>query len=404
MPKLMGWNTWDYYLDRVTPEDIYENIDALKKMPFADKLKYIVLDDGWQKDWGDWVENKKFACGLEAVAKRILSAGFLAGIWLAPLLMKPSCEGFEERMNWFCKDSDGNYIRSEGGTYVIDPTIPEAKRFLTDTYAKLYSYGYRLFKVDYLSPLLEVKDLSDPSASAYSALSDLIRDIKAATGPDAVILGCSLPIQCGADIAPSMRIGVDIHNQFTHVKWIAEALAWSWQFNGSTTRIDPDFLVVRGKDTSDEELSWVGEPNYTAPKRRAEMTDREFFRSRWRQGDQFNEVEAETWAYLVAVSGGNIFLSDRMSVLNSKGIAIIKNAIDAATDGVRPKYIKGDDRLPSLWLSDNKMLLINWSYSPAVISVETDAAEIESDKDFSFKDGTLAVSLLPHECFFAKTK
>lgn len=30
MPKLVGWNTWDYYLDNVTAEDIFENVQPLR--------------------------------------------------------------------------------------------------------------------------------------------------------------------------------------------------------------------------------------------------------------------------------------------------------------------------------------------------------------------------------------
>lgn len=402
MPKLTGWNTWDYYLNRVTPDDIFENIEALAKMPFADKLDYIVIDDGWQKEWGEWVENEKFACGLDTVAERIRSCGFLPGIWASPLLMKEVCEGFHAREHWFCRDEHGEWIRSEGRTCVIDPTVPEAKEFILDIYRRLYGYGYRLFKIDYVSPLLKVKRFHDPSATPYSALRDLIRDVQECTGKDAVILGCSLPVQCGADIAPSMRIGVDIHNHFGHAKWIAEILSWTWMYNNRTTRIDPDFLVVRGLDTANEPLKWEGSPNYTAPKRMCDMDDTDLFRSRWRQGDQFNAVEAETWAYLVALSGGNVFLSDRMSVLNQRGVEIINDAISAAKEECRPVYLKTDSRLPSLWLAKNALLLVNWEDIPVTQEIGGIDHPLQSQKPFISQNGKLTVTLLPHESFFAR--
>ena len=400
MPKLVGWNTWDYYLNRVTPEDIFENAEALSKMPFADKIRYVVIDDGWQKEWGIWRENEKFAVGLDAVAKEIAKRGFLPGIWMAPLLMKSTCEGFEERMHWFCKNEKGEYLRSEGGTYVIDPTLKEAKEFVLDNYRYLYACGYRLFKIDYLSPLVGVRSFSDKNATPYSALTELIIDIQRATGEDAVILGCSLPVQCGADIAPSMRIGVDIHNHFGHAKWIAESLSWTWMYNNRSTRIDPDFLVVRGLETANEPLIWEGTPNYTAPKRRADMTDTELFRSRWRQGDQFNAIEAETWSYLVAISGGNIFLSDRMSVLNEKGVDIISKAFDASGEECRPYYLPTDSRLPSLWKNEKGFLLINWTDEPAKMSIPCRAERLSSQKKFELKNGIFSVILKPHESIF----
>ena len=249
MPKLLGWNTWDYYLDRVRPEDIEENVNALKDLSFADLLDYIVIDDGWQQGWGDWRENEKFACGLEAVANRIREAGFIPGIWMAPLGVRKESSVFADHQDWLLRD-EANNLFFDMGLYYIDPTIPEAEQFVLDNYRYQYRAGYRLFKIDYVSPLLKIRDFYDKGATAYSALRDLMRKVQACTGPDAVILGCSLPVQCGADIAPAMRIGVDIHNHFSHVRWIAESLSWTWMYNNKVTRIDPDFLIVRGLETA----------------------------------------------------------------------------------------------------------------------------------------------------------
>ena len=168
-------------------------------------------------------------------------------------------------------------------------------------------------------------------------------------------------------------------------------------YNNVTTRIDPDFLVVRGLETADEPLIWEGAPNYTAEKRASEMTDNDLFRSRWRQGDQFNALEAETWAYLVAISGGNIFLSDKMSVLNERGIAIIQKAFSAAGEECRPIYLDSDERLPSLWKSEGRLLMVNWKDVPVTPRVEIGNGTPASDKPFEISDGVLTVDLLPHE-------
>ena len=399
MPRLTGWNTWDYYLDRVTPEDIFENIDALEKMPFADRLDYIVIDDGWQKNWGEWTENEKFACGLDYVANRIRERGFLPGIWTAPLMMKKSCEHFSERQHWFCLNEQGEHLRDVGD--LIDPTVPEAREFILNIYRRLYAAGYRLFKIDYLSPLLKARRFYDKNATPYSILRQLILDIRSCTGEDAVILGCSLPVQCGADIAPSMRIGVDIHNHFSHVEWIAEMLSWTWMYNNRTTRIDPDFLIVRCKETSTEAVTPEGEPNYYAPKRRCEQSDADVFRTRWRHADLFNRVEAQTWANLVSICGGNLFLSDRMSCINDVGIEILDQAIRNAAEECRPYFLPTDHRLPTLWRSKSTLLIVNWESTPATIRIDNLPTALISRQPFTMEYGTLTVSLLPHESFFA---
>lgn len=400
MPKLTGWNTWDYYLDRVTPEDIAENAAALKALPCAQLLQYIVIDDGWQQDWGDWRENGKFSCGLAAVAETIQSAGFVPGIWMAPLGVRKTASVFSEHPEWFCRDEKGELLWEFGMVY-LDPTHPEAESFVLDYYRYQYACGYRLFKMDYVSPILRVKRFWDASATPYGALARFVRRVKECTGPDAVVLGCSLPLECGADIAPSMRIAVDIHNHFSHVVWIAQSLAWSWMFNNRTTRIDPDFLVVRGEETSDEPLIWEGGRNDFVPPPRNMQTDKDRFKSRWRHGDQFSAVEAETWANLVAISGGNIFLSDRISALNERGIAILQKALALAGEEVRPRYCREDARLPSVWQGDRALLLINWEDVPRTLSVSRVFLPFRAEKSYLLDGDTLTVSLRPHESFAA---
>lgn len=401
MPKLTGWNSWDYYKDYVTADDMLENTAALAKMPFADQLDYIVIDDGWQKAWGEWRENEKFSSGLKTVADNIKNAGFQAGIWMTPVGVRPGVSLLTEHTDWFCRDEKGELF-FDLDLYYLDPTHPEAEAFILDNYRYQYDTGFRLFKMDYVSPLLKVKNFYDKTATAYSALTRMVERVKEYTGPDAVILGCSLPLECGPDVAPSMRISVDIHNFFPHVELIAQAMQWSWMFNNKITRIDPDFLVVRGDETSEDDEMWkyISRNDFVPPPRH-KQTDSDRMKSHWCNGDMFNAVEAETWANLVCISGGNIFMSDRMSRLNDLGVSIIHKAFALAGDEVKPIFQKEDRRIASLWKGDKGLLLVNWEDVPRTLTVENIDGEITSEKEFILKDGKLTVSLLPHESFAA---
>ena len=290
-----------------------------------------------------------------------------------------------------------------GFAYYLDPTHPDAEQFILDSYRYQYRAGYRLFKMDYVSPLLHVKHFRDPAATPYGVLSRLVERVREATGPDAVVLGCSLPLECGADIAPAMHIAVDIHNYFSHVSWIAQSLAWSWMHNNITTRIDPDFLIVRGEETAKEPLNRTERKrNDYLPPIRSHQTDRDRFKCRWCHGDPFSAVEAETWANLVAISGGNLFLSDRISTLNDRGIAIIEQALSLAGEEDRPRYLPEDRRLPAVWEGDRAMLVVNWEDVPRSITVPDVRRPIRSDKPYTLTEQTLTVTLLPHESFAAQ--
>lgn len=39
--------------------------------------------------------------------------------------------------------------------YVVDPTHPMGEEYLFETYSRLYRYGFRIFKVDFVDAILE---------------------------------------------------------------------------------------------------------------------------------------------------------------------------------------------------------------------------------------------------------
>lgn len=51
-------------------------------------FRYIQLDAGYTADIGDWLRfNHRYPEGLGKAAKTILSAGYEAGIWIAPFMV-----------------------------------------------------------------------------------------------------------------------------------------------------------------------------------------------------------------------------------------------------------------------------------------------------------------------------
>lgn len=165
-------------------------------------------------------------------------------------------------------------------------------------------------------------------------------------------------------------------------------------FNDRLTRIDPDFLVVRGEETSNDK--WERNEKYLLGGRRGDVGGYDFD-TRWCNGDRFNAIEAETWANIVAISGGNIFLADKLSSLNEKGLSIIEKALKVAQNNCRPMYLSDDIRLPSVWKGESAVLIVNWEDVPMKKTVKGLGTSLRSDKPFSMKGDEITVSLLPHE-------
>ncbi|MFC1719110.1 hypothetical protein ACFL6S_35990 [Candidatus Poribacteria bacterium] len=66
-----GWNSWDYYGAAVSMKSVREEMAAISASPLKGKLKYIVLDMGWEQAWGEWTPNSRFPREYRSIAQDI---------------------------------------------------------------------------------------------------------------------------------------------------------------------------------------------------------------------------------------------------------------------------------------------------------------------------------------------
>lgn len=357
----LGWSSWDYYYFTVSMQNLIENMEELEKFSeLKEKIKVVQIDEGWEHMNGEWELNYKFPPSFEEVALQITKRGYTAGIWTAPILINSmSLPGFK-MPEILIKNKNGDPQDSGGSIYMVDPTSPGGKEFLKEIYTRLYKAGFRYFKVDFVSNLLAAETFYDKTKGPYDAIRELFTIIRECVTDESHILGCSLPSEAGAWLADSGRTGIDIHNQWNHLEWATECFTFKYWMNNRIWVNDIDFLVVRGKDTSLEENTTVLDPNYNNPEH-----------SRWRRGEVFNEVEATTWANIVLLTGGNVFLSDRISKLNEKGLKLATKAFDTTGIGAHPLDLCSGYHA-SFWLQDlseiYRLTIINWEAIDTEIS------------------------------------
>ena len=200
----------------------------------------------------------------------------------------------------------------------------------------------------------------------YDAIRELFRIIRGCVGSESHIIGCSLPEECGSGVADSGRTGIDIHNQWTHVEWVVDSLLHNYWLQGRVWINDPDFLIVRGSDTSLEKETNVMNPRRFNPNPQG-------FTKRWRQGPVFQYDEARTWTNLVILTGGSVFLSDRIAMLNRKALELIYLALEPSGAAAEPLDL-ADEARPSFWLQKlpdgNRLGLINWSKEEVTVTFD----------------------------------
>jgi alpha-galactosidase len=175
-------------------------------------LDVFQIDDGWQRNVGNWEANKKFPSGMKYLADKIKDTGRKAGLWLAPLILTPSSQVFKEHPEWVLRNNKGKYVSAGFNwgehNFALDTTHPAALEWLKELMRKVKSWGYEYVKLDFLYagalPGKRFKDI--PRENAYRMGLEVIRE---GLG-DAYFLACGAPILPTLGLCDGLRVGQDV--------------------------------------------------------------------------------------------------------------------------------------------------------------------------------------------------
>lgn len=277
-----GWNSWYELWDTVSAADVRANAALAKtilepRLDAEDLPLRIVVDDGWQQAWGEWLPNDKFPEGLDGLATDLSADGFLMGVWLAPLLVSAESTLVADHPEWFVQGA--SYVHGKNGEMrILDPTHPEAAAHLTSVIQQIVGWGYDLLKIDFLfAGTFEGTRFEDVTGlEAYHRALEIIRN----AAPNAIILAVGAPGPPSFPHVDAWRVGPDIALEAMDARWPAipeqaRTLAARWMWCQHVTLCDADPPLLR-------------------------VLER-------------NEVEAGVW--VAALGGGALFLSDDLQVL-----------------------------------------------------------------------------------------
>lgn len=260
VPPPGGWWSWSAFFDRVDEADVLSNARAARDRLVPLGLKRVLLDDGYAS-WGDWekVDATRFPSGLGGLAKKLVGLGLQPGLWLAPFLVHDQSSLVKQHPSWFVRDTDGKLLRHvmlgiPAAMHVLDPTHPQAANHLTQLFSRLRSFGFSLFKLDFLyAGALSGKRHDDVSgiAALRLGLSVIARAAKGAH-----INLCGMPILPAVGRGHSLRVGADIAFKGTPPSitgMVHEARnVMLRSFLDPLIRTDPDQVLVRAPLSVDE--------------------------------------------------------------------------------------------------------------------------------------------------------
>jgi len=187
-------------------------------------LQAIQIDDGHQRFLGDWLDPffMRWPGGMERAAKAIIEKGYVPGIWVGPFMVGDHSRIAREHPDWLLHWADGSRIvpwkrydgtHEEQEVYVLDTSHPEALAYLEHVFRTFRSWGFRLFKTDFLE--WGWKDSTrvrrhTPGKTSTQYFRDALTAIRRAIGDESYWLGCITYFAPCIGLLDGMRVASDV--------------------------------------------------------------------------------------------------------------------------------------------------------------------------------------------------
>lgn len=248
-PRYTVGANWHYYGPTMTENELDEELAAIKAKNIP--LDVYQLDDGWERDYGDWHPNDKWNSGMAQAADKIKAAGMIPGIWITPFLCG-NIKIAEQHPQWLLRDASGEALTMKIGPLpfrIFDPSHPECAAWIKSFLKEIYNWGYRYFKIDFtrclfLDPAAVPFDKSITLLELYRRGITLLRET---LGDECCLNLCGGHEGATIGLADVTRTGSDTYGNWakSNGAWtrIQQCVMRSWM---SRFRMgDPDASIMR---------------------------------------------------------------------------------------------------------------------------------------------------------------
>ncbi len=190
------FNDWLTHCGNTSEEKLLKIAERIKNT----KVKYFVVDDGWQKSIGDWeVDKVKFPNGFKAYTDKIREMGMIPGIWMEFECIRISADRFNEKYDSLNLLKDGvvlkNAMCNSTPTKFLDLRKKEVVEYLDNVlikHMKDNNVGY--LKVDYNANIGlgcdGAESLGEGLRQQMDAVRDFFKRMKEQI-PDLIIENCA---------------------------------------------------------------------------------------------------------------------------------------------------------------------------------------------------------------------
>ena len=370
-----GWCSWYCFGPTVTAQQVLDNLDVIAKS--APALKYVQIDDGYQRAMGDWLDTgAAFGGNVRTVLAEIRRKGFEPAIWVAPFVAEEKSTVFQRHPEWFIADAGGAPLRSDlvtfggwrrGPWFALDGTHPGAQDHLAAVFKTMREeWGCSYFKLDAnFWGAMHGGRFHDPRATRIEAYRRGMQAILRGSG-DSFILGCNHPIWPSTGLIHGSRSSNDIKRTWDRIATTArQNLNRNWQ-NGRLWWNDPDAVVLA-----------------------SDLTD----------------AECQFHATAIYATGGMVLSGDDLTKLPPERAAMLRKLLPPT--GVAATFDDATLRVGVVTLPTARMMcLFNWDDRPQTLSARLPAPATITDywtgESLGLRRGVLSIEMAPRSARLLK--
>jgi alpha-galactosidase len=253
---LCGYSSWYNRYQNITIEAIRRDLEGCRGLLAPGDL--FQIDDGWQQQVGDWLPDEgKFPDGMRALVDEIHSAGFSAGLWLAPFAAAQDSEVVRQHPDWIIR-VDGEPFScgcNWGGFYALDWQLPAVEDHLIELFNRVFrEWDFDVVKLDFL---YTAALFNDPRQSRGRRMDEAMAFLRRLCGSHK-IMGCGVPLMPAFGRVDYCRIGCDVSldwndsiaMRFAHPERVSTAnnlmdTVYRRQLNHRAFVNDPDVFFLR---------------------------------------------------------------------------------------------------------------------------------------------------------------
>ena len=207
--KIYGYSSWYNRYQDINETAIEQDLAGCRSILKPNDL--FQVDDGWETFVGDWIgaDQSKFPAGMKKIADEIHSAGFRAGLWLAPFVAEEKSELYQKHQDWFLKVNHANWWLGSNwsGFYALDIDKPEVQEYLRQVFHQVFDeWGYDLVKLDFVYGAAPFGNEKETRAGRMIRAMKFLRELCG----DHLILGCGVPVMPAFGYVDYCRISCDV--------------------------------------------------------------------------------------------------------------------------------------------------------------------------------------------------